>query len=434
MTVFWLVVLSVSLCAIIIIGYPLLRPRAKSQALREPAESEALPANGADGGTRAPRISRAGRIAAFAAIGVAPLAAVLIYLQIGAPQALNAARLSQSPTSAGAVEKAIATLEAKAEASPGDFGVWMDLGDAYAAANRPANAATAYGRAVEIDGANAAALSALGEALVVKSGGVVTMEAREAFSHTLKIEPEDPRARYFLAEERFQVGAIDEAAKAWAALLNDAPAGAPWFDAVAARLRDAAAQAQIAVSDLGLDERATSRLEASASGAAQGVGAPNSEQMAAIAALPDSERRQMIENMVDQLSARLKSDPDNPEGLRMLARSYRVLGRADESVETWRKFVQRYDAGWEDWREYAFALIESRPQDELSVSTELENTLEKIRSFEADDPLALYYLGFAARGRGDKAAAVTLWTRLEETLPADAPIASSLRALIEETR
>lgn len=543
--IFWLIVFIAALAAAFIIARPLLLSEAASAPAGESAEArldaalaairrdldcglmdtsaakvaedEARRAFAAEAPADAPRVSRAGRIAAFGALGAAPLAAVLLYLNLGAPQALTAPREASAAPAASLAGGAIATLEARVQASPDDFAAWMALGDAYASADRADDAARAFGRAVEIRGNDANAHSAFGEALVLQSSGMITKEARDAFSRALELAPGDPRARYYLAEARYQVGAIDEAVKAWGALLNDAPVDAPWFGAIAARMSDAAAEAGVALADVGLSENAMRRLAAAdaappaaaapaggfdgaigrihdggasfddwilaastyaergekdraqeildraearyerapfvlaqikkakeqlaagqkisfAAAPAAGVGGPGAAQVDAISALPEGEQRQMIEGMVAGLAERLKSNPDNPEGWRMLGRSYRVLGRPADSVDAWRELLKRGDAGAEDWRQYAFAMMDLRPQGDNSVTPELEAALVKLQSFNPDDPLALYNLGHAARNRGDKAKALALWMRLQQTLPPDTPLAPTLSRLIAETK
>jgi cytochrome c-type biogenesis protein CcmH len=464
--------------------------------------------------------SRYGRMAAFAALGVAPLAAVFLYLDLGAPQAISKGAgsiVAQGLSGFSATQDAIPSLEERVRKSPNDFASWMALGEAYAAGDRAADAASAFSRATELDDKDANAHSALGEALVRQSNGAITGEARDAFARALDLSPGDPRARYYLAESRYQVGAIEEAVKAWALLLNDAPADASWFGAVAARMIDAAAEASLTPDDLGLSAEATRRLAqiaapppgsvadggfeaamekihdgsaslddwmlAASTYAVRGetdkateildraetrfqsapfvlsqikrakdqlaagerisltaprapvgaVNGPSAAQVNAISALPADEQRQMIESMVADLAERLKSSPDNPDGWRMLGRSYRVLGRPEDSAAAWKKLLNSDAAGPEDWRQYVIALMETRPEGDNSVSAEMEAALVKIQSFDPDDPLALYNLGHAARNRGDKARALQLWTRLQETLPPDSPFAATLERLISET-
>lgn len=547
MAIFWLIVFATAISAALFIARPLL---SKEAALASPGESaaarleatlaaigrdlecglmdaaaaaaaekEARRAFTAEAPAEAARVSRVGRIAAFSALGAAPLAAVLLYLNLGTPQALTVPRAAAAAPAANLVNGEIATLEARVANSPEDFAGWMALGDAYATANRAADAARAFGRAAEINDDDANAHSAFGEALVLKSGGAITKEARDAFGRALELAPGDPRARYYLAEARYQVGAIAAAVKAWGALLNEAPADAPWFGAVAARMSDAAEEAGVALADVGLSESALRRLAAAEAaplaaaapaggfdgaigrihdGSASfddwmlaastyvdrgekdrareildraetryerapfvlaqirkakeqlaagqkialaatpspsaGAAGPDAAQVDAIMALPEDEQRQMIETMVAGLAERLKSSPDNPDDWRMLGRSYRVLGRPADSVAAWREFLKRGDAGAEDWRQYAFAMMDLRPPGDDSVTPELEDALARLRSFNPDDPLALYNLGHAARNRGDKAKALALWTRLQATLPPDTPLAPTLSRLIAETK
>jgi len=157
----------------------------------------------------------------------------------------------------------------------------------------------------------------------------------------------------------------------------------------------------------------------------------------AIAALPDDERAAVIENMIEGLAARLATEPDDVEGWRMLARSYGVQGRAQESAESaaaYRELVTRdANATIDDWRNYAAALLSARTQATGSVDDETVNALTKLSTLQTDDPLALFYLGVAARDRGDIEAALSKWRRLSEILPGDAALRPMLDQFIEET-
>ncbi|MEM9494458.1 MAG: hypothetical protein AAGA09_00520 [Pseudomonadota bacterium] len=165
--------------------------------------------------------------------------------------------------------------------------------------------------------------------------------------------------------------------------------------------------------------------------------APSSPQdaAAAMAALPEEERAAMIENMVAGLEARLEETPDDINGWRMLARSYGVLRRPKDAARAYRSLLARDEnASAEDWRNFAAALVADRGDDETvaGISDEAVDALERLRSFNADDPLALFYLGIAARERGDIDGAAALWRRLQEIAPADGPLAPVLERLLGE--
>lgn len=467
-------------------------------------------------------VSKRARIVAFFALAATPLIAVMLYLQLGSPKALDPATKTATMASQQAVavvNERISELEAQVKATPNDFDAWMALGEEYITTGRAADSARAFSRAIEIDGNSPAALGAYGEAMVQEADGAVTGEALASFEKALAIAPDDPRAQYYIAEGRYQVGAVEEAVRGWAKLINEAPFDAPWFSAVAARMTDAAAEAGIKEESLGLKEEVRQRIANASQAAAVSAGAPagdfeamigrihdgsasfedwmnaastyadrgemdrakdileraakryegapfvlaqiekaraqleagspistdtappvggvrspTTDQVAAIGALPEDEQRQMIEGMVAGLAERLKNEPDNLEGWRMLGRSYRVLGKPADSAEAWRQVVSRDSSGAEDWRGLAFALLDQRPEGDNSIGDELKSALEKLREFDPDDPLALYNLGYAAFNRGDKAEALKLWTRLQSSLPPETPLAPTLERLIKEAK
>lgn len=154
---------------------------------------------------------------------------------------------------------------------------------------------------------------------------------------------------------------------------------------------------------------------------------------AEIAALPEQERAAMIESMVAGLAARLEAEPNDPEGWRMLARSYGILNRAEESAGAYRELMARDEnANRDDWRNFALSLLAVSSSDEETVGDEAQLVLEKILSFDENDGLALFYLGMAARERGERDAALKHWRKLIAVLPADAPILGQLQGLIDE--
>ncbi|MFQ5563386.1 MAG: c-type cytochrome biogenesis protein CcmI [Parvularculaceae bacterium] len=548
--IFWVVVFLLALVCVGLVAWPLAIVDSSVDASTPPAETlkarlagieqdraaglideasaeeavleekkQALAAAG-DEKTYAP--ARGWRIAALFALGATPLAAVVIYLNIGAPASLRGGGAA-APSSAASVQpSAIAdaqlqTLEARAQNLPDDFDAWMALGQAYTLSNRAGDAARAFAQALAIDADNPDAHSAYGEALVMQASGAVTAEARKAFETTIKSKPEDARARYYLAEARYQVGAIEEAVRQWAALVNDAPENAPWLAAVGARMVDAAGEIGLNIGSVGLTDDAGQRLAAVMNGRGQSlddelsalisrihsgeaayqdwlraasiymdrgeidrasdmldqaadryqnapfvlaqinavrtslesggpiapitqpadeasaVRGPTEDQAAAISAMSEEEQNAMIASMVDGLAERLKREPGDIQGWRMLARSYSVLDRREDGVAAYRELIKRPEANVQDWRNYAFALLAMRPEGDNTVNDELASVLNKLQEFDANDPLALYHLGFAARQRGEAALAVERWRKLLANLSDDVPMRATLERLIKET-
>jgi cytochrome c-type biogenesis protein CcmH len=82
-----------------------------------------------------------------------------------------------------------------------------------------------------------------GNALVIHAGGMMTPAAQLAFEQAAKLAPDHPAPRFFLGLSLAQSGRLDEAERTWRALLDGAPADAPWRAQVEEQLR-AVAQAR----------------------------------------------------------------------------------------------------------------------------------------------------------------------------------------------
>lgn len=164
-----------------------------------------------------------------------------------------------------------------------------------------------------------------------------------------------------------------------------------------------------------------------------GLARPPLDQ-SAIAAMPEDERRGMIEGMVASLAARLETSPDDPDGWRMLARSQLVLERPVDSAASYRRLFALEPGTLEDWRNFSTALIAAYPAEKFPADPEFLKSLDEIDRRAPGDAMALFYRGGAARETGDPARAVELWTTLLKAMPADAPVRGTLMSLIDEAR
>lgn len=154
---------------------------------------------------------------------------------------------------------------------------------------------------------------------------------------------------------------------------------------------------------------------------------------AAIAAMSEEDRAAMIDDMVAGLAARLEEDPTDAEGWRMLARSYLVLGRTKESEKAYAELLALDGkATVQDWRDYIGVLLTAFPPEDGPFDEKIIDALKRLQEFNKDDPMALFYLGLAARAEGDRKTALANWRRLAEVIPPDAPIMDQLQSLIAE--
>lgn len=248
------------------------------------------------------------RYASLTAVLAVPLLSWAIYAGLGSPgmpgQPLEA-RMAQNPGEASMAEL-VARAEAHLAENPEDARGWEVLAPVYLRMGRGGDAVIAYRNAIRLDGESASRLTGLGEAHVAVAGGTVTFEAQQAFEQALALEPGNPRARYFVANGYLQDGRTDDAVTIWQAMAAELPGDSPWRGAALEALREAGVE----------------------TAAAPG---PSDEQMQAAAGLEAEDRTAMIEDMVAGLDARLRQEPDDPQGWQRLVRSYVVLGREDEA-------------------------------------------------------------------------------------------------------
>ena len=273
--------------------------------------------------------SSAGALAATAAaIFLLPIAAWLLYWQLGSPALPDQPFAARHAAANGAVatkaphidvNDAVARLGGHLKDHPDDLTGWLLLARSEMSLSHYAAASEAYRHAAGLTGQRPDIVGDWGEAQVMAAGGVVTPAAREAFMAALKDPETAPRSRYYLALAQLQNGDAKGALKAWTDLAAEAPADAEWLPVVRRQIAEAAAK-------LGIDP---ATLQAA------GSSGPSSAAVTAAAkatadASPE-ERQAMINAMVARLAARLEQQPDDVEGWARLGRSYMVLGRPEKA-------------------------------------------------------------------------------------------------------
>lgn len=436
-------------------------------------------------------------VAALLALLV-PVGALAVYIAIGRPDLpdlplasrdlegeTHTAASGTAPEAIPSVEEMVARLEARLQREPEDVEGWLMLGRSSMVLGRFERAVEAYRRVKQLAPDMRGIDAALGEAIVMRAEGVVPPAAREAFEAELARNPDDPRARFYLALAHEQAGEFAQALDGYVALGRASAADAPWLPQLRKRIEGVAAQlgrdpapllAEVG-SGQGGGEDVTAlrgrleanpkdwqgwirlaRLEATAGktaaarqalararevyanapfilqqieqaaaelglgegGAKVAARGPSREEMAAIRQMSPEEQQAMIAGMVERLAERLQKRPDDLEGWRMLARSYRVLGRTQDALAAYRHLAERLPEDPQAQLDHAVALVEAAgpgaPLSDAAVAA-----FEKVMALEPEQPDALFYLGLAAAQRGEKEKARGLWTRLLAKLPADSP-------------
>lgn len=265
-----------------------------------------------------------------------PAGALGLYAMRGAPdvpgrpfveRASERAQLAADGQPAS-LEAAATTLAQRLARQPDDLRGWLLLARTYMSMQRYDAAVPAFEKALGLEPGNADITSGYGEALYLAAGEVVTPASRSAFEETLSRQPDDPRARYYLALAAFQAGDRKKALDEWTALVGDSPADAPWLPAVRTRAREAAAALGIDIAAVMPQPQPPRGEPTQTETPARG---PSQADVAAAAALSPEERAERIQGMVDGLAAKLEENPRDFQGWTQLIRSYAVLKQADKA-------------------------------------------------------------------------------------------------------
>lgn len=261
-------------------------------------------------------------IAAFLCL-VMPAGGIALYARMGIPEAPDFPLRARFEAASPDGNILIRRVELRVEEHPEDGRGWELLAPIYLGQGRATESVNAWRNAIRILGPDPRRYGGLAEALVVASQGRVNAETREAFAKVLKMVPDDPRARFYLALADGQDGKYDDAVAKLEALKKDSPADAPW---------------------IGVTDDQIARIKAEKEQQAKAPGNPSEDDVAAAAQLSDTDRMAMIQTMVDSLDSRLKDDPNNFEGWQRLVRSYAMLQQPDKAAEALKRGLAAFPA------------------------------------------------------------------------------------------
>jgi cytochrome c-type biogenesis protein CcmH len=134
-----------------------------------------------------------------------------------------------------------------------------------------------------------------------------------------------------------------------------------------------------------------------------------------------------IEAMVNRLAERLKNEPDDAEGWRMLAHSYETLRRFDAAVDAYRHLIALEPNNANELTDAAVALGMTLNQD---LSGEPERLIDRALAINPNHVQALALKGSAAYERGDYAQAIPPWKKILAMVPQDSEMARSIAASV----
>jgi cytochrome c-type biogenesis protein CcmH len=138
-----------------------------------------------------------------------------------------------------------------------------------------------------------------------------------------------------------------------------------------------------------------------------------------------------VEAMVNRLAARLRENPDDVNGWKLLGRSYSVMGRFNEAVDAYAKAAVRAPRDAQLLTDFADALAMARGQ---RMEGEPEKLVLRALEIEPNNLKALALAGTAAFERRDYAAAAAYWERMLPQVPPQSEDARAIRDNVAEAR
>lgn len=146
------------------------------------------------------------------------------------------------------------------------------------------------------------------------------------------------------------------------------------------------------------------------------------------AAAPDVAQ---LEGMVARLAAKLRENPDDTDGWKLLGRSYTVMGRFPEAVDAYAKAAQRSPRDAQLLADFADALAMTRGQRLEGEPAEL---VTRALEIEPNNLKALALAGSAAYEKQDFAGAAALWGRMLPLVPPGSEDARAISENVDEAK
>ena len=148
-------------------------------------------------------------------------------------------------------------------------------------------------------------------------------------------------------------------------------------------------------------------------------------------AQPPQRTPAQIEANVAKLAERLKSNPSDPQGWTMLARSYSQMEKYGEAAGAYAKATELSPNDADLWAEYAFATAMAGGRSLEGKPVEFINRALKV---DPQNLKALQLAGSAAFQAKDYKKAIDYWQRVLKQVPAGSEVAQAIQERIDEAK
>jgi cytochrome c-type biogenesis protein CcmH len=148
-------------------------------------------------------------------------------------------------------------------------------------------------------------------------------------------------------------------------------------------------------------------------------------------AAPQQMTPEKINEMVSTLAEKLKSNPDNPPGWLMLARSYKSMGRYDEAVQAFAKAESAINDDPDQLASYAETIAMANGRGITGKAVQLVQRALKVDPNHAH---SLFLAGAAAMEAGNNKQGLAYWEPLLPQLEPSSEVEQMVRSGIEKMK
>ena len=200
-------------------------------------------------GTSEPKASTTAATARYTAyaIGIAiPLVAVVFYLNVGTPKAIDGPPpTTVQPRTGGGertqeqIEANVAALAKRLQSNPSDAEGWTMLARSYSSMGKFPESVGAYTKATELTPNNADLWAEFAFATAMANGRSLEGRPMELIDHALKVDPENLKALQLAGTAAFQAKDYKKAIGYWERVLKRVPPGSEVTEAIQGRINEA---------------------------------------------------------------------------------------------------------------------------------------------------------------------------------------------------
>ena len=285
--------------------------------------------------------SRLPRAMAIVVVGTIPIISYGLYFHLGSPEKpdlpYSERQFSSSvKTVDTGMDRLVRDLRDRLDQNPNQLKGWILLGKSLVSLKLYSDASNAFKRASKIEPNRSDIAASVAETSFMAQGGEFNQEVRYFFKLAQKINPREHKALYYLGLDSFMEKEYSTAIQYWVDLISISPVGAPWLDSVRGRLIMASKASKLKISSF-VSRLKSQRLNDNQQNPESG---PTQEDIKNANDMSEKERENFIRSMVDRLAERLKSEPNDLNGWRRLARAYRVLGEKQKAALVEKRIIE----------------------------------------------------------------------------------------------